>query len=330
MERASAAPWQRTPNSDTIEANCLPVPARGQIRTLSSQIRPPGSQIHQKPAMSFTTLIDPNDLAAQLANPGWAIVDCRFALADPDRGEQAYLAGHIAGAVYAHLDRDLAGPVVPGRTGRHPLPEIAAFAQTLGNWGIGPGVQVVAYDDAGGAMAARLWWLLRWLGHDAAAVLDGGWPAWVATGQPVRSGRETRPARTFTPRQRASMLADAAEVLRLRGDPAARLLDARSADRYRGENETIDPVAGHIAGAVSAPFAENLGPDGRFRAQDDLRTRYEAILGDVPPEGAVVYCGSGVTAAHDLLAMVHAGMDGGRLYAGSWSEWINDPARPIA
>lgn len=280
--------------------------------------------------MIHTTLVDPGDFAAHLADPDWVAVDCRFTLADPGRGEQAYRAGHIPGAVYAHLDRDLAGPVVPGDTGRHPLPEIAAFAQTLGGWGIGPGVQVVAYDDAGGAIAARLWWMLHWLGHEAAAVLDGGWQAWIAAGQPVRSGRETRTARSFTPHPRASMLADTEEVLRLRVEPAARLLDARSADRYRGENETIDPVAGHIAGAVSAPFAENLGPDGRFRAPDALRTRYESILGEAPPDAAVVYCGSGVTAAHDVLAMAHAGMNGARLYAGSWSEWITEPSRPIA
>jgi thiosulfate/3-mercaptopyruvate sulfurtransferase len=279
--------------------------------------------------VTYRTLVDPGDVAAHLTDPDWAVVDCRFALADPEHGEAAYLAGHIPGAVYAHLDRDLAGAVVPGHTGRHPLPEPAALAATLGRWGIDARTQVVAYDDAGGAMAARLWWMLRWLGHDAVAVMDGGWPAWLARDRPVRAGRETRPARSFNPRPRPEMLADAAEVLRLRSDPSARVLDARSADRYRGENETIDPVAGHIAGAVSAPFAENLASDGAFRSPDALKTHYSAILGTVSPDRAVVYCGSGVTAAHNLLALAHAGLDGARLYAGSWSEWITDPARPI-
>jgi len=278
----------------------------------------------------YTTLVDPGDLAVHLADPDWVAVDCRFTLTEPARGEAAYRAGHLPGAVYAHLDHDLSGPVVPGLTGRHPLPEVAAITETLGGWGIAEGVQVVAYDDAGGAIAARLWWLLRWLGHDAAAVLDGGWPAWGAAGLPVQAGRETRPGRTFVPRRRPEMVVDAQAVERLRADPAWRLLDARAADRYRGENETLDPAAGHIPGALSAPFAANLGPEGRFHRPDTLRAHYAAILGEVPPEQAVAYCGSGVTAALDLLALAHAGLDGARLYAGSWSEWITDPARPIA
>jgi len=277
-----------------------------------------------------STLIDPEVLATRLADPGWAVVDCRFTLTDPARGERDYLAAHIPGAVYAHLDRDLAGPVVPGRTGRHPLPDVAAFAGTLGRWGIGPGVQVVAYDDAGGAIAARLWWLLRWLGHGAAAVLDGGWQAWAAAGRPARSGREARPARVFAPAPRPDLVAGAAAVERLRARPDGRLLDARAADRFRGENETIDPVPGHIPGARSVPFAANLGPDGRFKSPADLRARFEGALAGAPPDQAVVYCGSGVTAAHDLLAMAHAGLGMAKLYAGSWSEWITDPARPVA
>jgi len=280
--------------------------------------------------MVYRTLVSAAEVAAHLDDPAWAMVDCRFALADPGRGERDYLAGHIPGAVYAHLDRDLAGPVVAGRTGRHPLPAVGMIAGTLGGWGIGEGVQVVAYDDAGGAFAARLWWLLRWLGHGAAAVLDEGWPGWSAEGRRVRAGAESRPPRAFVPRPQPGMVADAGAVMRLRTDPGWCLLDARSADRYRGENETIDPVAGHIAGAVSAPFAENLDADGRFRPADELRSRFAGLLAAVPPERTVVYCGSGVTAAHNLLAMAHAGLDGAKLYAGSWSEWITDPARPVA
>ncbi|MCS6844554.1 MAG: sulfurtransferase [Caldilineales bacterium] len=277
-----------------------------------------------------TTLVSPEQLAAHLDDPAWAVVDCRFSLQDTERGRQAYLAGHIPGAVYAHLDEDLSGPVVPGRTGRHPLPDPAHFVARLERWGVGDATQVVAYDDAGGAFAARLWWMLRWIGHEAAAVLDGGWQAWLAAGLPTRSGAEARPPARLTPRLRPELAVTAAEVDARRGNPAWRVLDARGADRFRGENETIDPVAGHIPGARSAPYADNLTPDGRFRDVESLRLRYQALLGDVAADRAICYCGSGVTAAHNLLAMLHAGLGEGRLYPGSWSEWIADPARPVA
>jgi len=280
--------------------------------------------------MAFTTLIDPETLQAHLDDPDWVVVDCRFSLSDPAYGRRAYQDAHIPGAVYAHLDEDLSGPIVPGRTGRHPLPDPDRLAQKLGAWGIDNRTQVVAYDDAGGAFAARLWWLLGWLGHDAVAVLDGGWSRWVREGRPVRSGIETRSPRTFVPRIRPERVVSADEVLQHLHDPAWRLLDARAPARYRGEQEPIDPVAGHIPGAVNAPFAENLTPDGTFRPSEQLRQRFEALLGDVPSERVVCYCGSGVTAAHNLLAMAHAGLPGARLYAGSWSEWITDPRRPVA
>lgn len=280
--------------------------------------------------MPSTTLISPAELKPHLNEPDWAIIDCRFSLKEPGRGRRDYVAAHIPGAVYAHLDEDLSGPVVPGQTGRHPLPEIEVLAQTLSRWGIDGAVQVVAYDDMGGAIAARLWWLLRWLGHPAGAVLDGGWPHWQEAGYPVSSERETRPARLFRPQPRPELVAQTADVASMGSDPSARLLDARSADRYRGENETIDPVAGHIPGAISAPYAENLDAAGRFLSSEKLRERYGALLGEGGAEQAVAYCGSGVTAAHTLLAMVHAGLGEGRLYAGSWSEWITDPARPVA
>jgi thiosulfate/3-mercaptopyruvate sulfurtransferase len=280
--------------------------------------------------MVYTTLISTAELSQHLADLNWAIIDCRFALADIEQGRRNYHAAHIAGAVYAHLDHDLSGPVIAGRTGRHPLPAVESFAQTLSNWGIDNQVQVVAYDDAGGAMAARLWWMLRWLGHEAVAVLDGGWPAWRSAGGAERSDIETRPARTFRPNPQPHLLAEVDEVERIRTDPAFHLIDSRGADRYRGENETIDPVAGHIPGAVSAPFAHNLGEEAHFQSQAALKTRFQDLLGDTPPENAVFYCGSGVTAAHNLLAMAQAGLGDGRLYAGSWSEWIANPERPVA
>ena len=279
--------------------------------------------------MVYTTLISSAELNQHLGQPDWAVVDCRFSLADPARGRLAYEQAHIPGAIYAHLDEDLSGPIIPGQTGRHPLPAVDFVAQTLSRWGIDANVQVVAYDDSSGSIAARLWWLLRWLGHEAVAVLDGGWPRWQSEGYPVRSGVESRAGRIFTPQPQPHLLASAAEVLAVRNDPAYRLLDARSADRFRGENETLDPVAGHIPGAVSAPFADNLAPDGRFRSPEELQTRFQSLLGDVPPEQTIVYCGSGVTAAHNLLALVHAGRRDARLYAGSWSEWITNPNNPV-
>jgi thiosulfate/3-mercaptopyruvate sulfurtransferase len=279
--------------------------------------------------MIYTTLISAAELNQHLGQPDWAVVDCRFTLTDPARGRRDYESAHIPGAVYAHLDEDLAGPVIPGQTGRHPLPDVALFAQTLSGWGIDANTQVVAYDDSGGSMAARLWWLLRWLGHEAVAVLDGGWPAWQSEGYAVRRGVETRSERVFTPKPQPHLVAGAAEVLAVAHNPAYRLLDARAADRFRGENETIDPVAGRIPGAISAPFADNLRPDGRFRSPEALRTRFQDLLGDVPAEQAIVYCGSGVTAAHNLLALAHAGLGKGRLYAGSWSEWITQPEHPV-
>lgn len=276
------------------------------------------------------TLISVSELCARCTDPGWIVVDCRFVLRDPDAGRLAYLEGHVPGAVYAHMDHDLSGPIVPGKTGRHPLPDPVALASRLSGWGVSNESRVVAYDDSGGSMAARLWWLLRWLGHDAAAVLDGGWQAWRAAGHPARSGDEPRKPVPFRPRIRPELVVTAALVDETRLDPGWRVLDARAADRYRGENETIDPVAGHIPGAVSAPFGDNLDASGRFRSPEALRERYGEILRGVPAERVVSYCGSGVTAAHDLLAMAHAGLGDARLYPGSWSEWITDPRHAVA
>jgi thiosulfate/3-mercaptopyruvate sulfurtransferase len=278
----------------------------------------------------YTVLISADDLHANLGNPGWVIVDCRFVLADPSAGERDYREGHIPGAVYAQMDRDLSGPIVPGKTGRHPLPSISAIGEKLGAWGIDASTQVVVYDASGGAMAGRLWWLLRWLGHDRVAVLDGGWTAWIAAGHPVSTVAERPSPKRFLPRPHPEMAVDAEAVEAARSDPRWRVIDARAADRFRGKNETIDPVAGHIPGAVSAPYADNLGPDGRFRTPGELRARYAAVIGDTPAERVVCYCGSGITSVHNVLAIAHAGLGLARLYPGSWSEWITDPERPIA
>jgi thiosulfate/3-mercaptopyruvate sulfurtransferase len=278
----------------------------------------------------FTTLIAPGELRPHIDDPDWAVVDCRFTLGQPERGRWAYAAAHIPGAVYAHLEEDLSGTIVPGRTGRHPLPPIGPFAAWLSAWGIDERVQVVTYDDVGGAIAARLWWMLRWVGHDAVAVLDGGWPAWEAAEFPVAAAPASRSPRRFSPRPRHDLAVDVHVVERARRDPGWRLADARAAPRFRGEDETIDPVAGHIPGALPVPFADNLDPSGRFRPRDELRVRLTNALGHTPAERTVFYCGSGVTAAHDVLAMVHAGLGEPRLYPGSWSEWITDPRRPVA
>lgn len=280
--------------------------------------------------MTNTTLISVADLVAHLSDPEWLIVDARFSLADPALGRRKYLEGHIPGAIYAHLDHDLSSQVIPGVTGRHPLPAVEKTAQVFSRWGIPEKGQVVVYDDLGGALAAvRVWWMLRWLGYENVAVLDGDWKYWLKNNLPVQSGEVTRPARPFLPSPHSWMQMGADQVNQIRLDPTWRLLDARGADRFRGENETIDPVAGHIPGAVSAPYMENLNPDGTFRPVKELHARYQKLIGDKPPERVVVYCGSGVTSIHNILAMLHAGLGEARLYPGSWSEWIVDPDRPV-
>jgi thiosulfate/3-mercaptopyruvate sulfurtransferase len=277
----------------------------------------------------YQTLIPPPAVFILLHSPSPPILlDTRFSLADTERGRRAFAQAHLPGAQYAHLDEDLSAPVIPGATGRHPLPDIPAIAEKLGKWGITDGVQVVAYDDAGGGIAARAWWLLRWLGHDAAAVLDGGWAAWLAAGLPTSTDTPPPAPARFTPRPRPQMLVDAAHILA--NPPGERLIDSRSPDRYRGENETLDPVAGHIPGAVNAFYGDTATPAGISHPPAELRARFQALLGGVPPAKAIFYCGSGVTAARNILAMEHAGLHGSRLYAGSWSEWITDPRRGIA
>jgi thiosulfate/3-mercaptopyruvate sulfurtransferase len=280
--------------------------------------------------MPFTTLLSTHELGNHLAEPNWVVVDCRYDITDPQQGERDYLQTHIPGAVYVHLNKDLSSPPIPGETGRHPLPSLEAAAETFSRLGIDEGVQVVAYDNAGGALAAsRLWWMLRWLGHMQVAVLNGGWGLWRKEGRLVRSGAESNPRRTFIPKPRPVLQVSAAQVAELTHNPAFRLFDSRSAERYRGENETTDPIGGHIPGAISAPYVDNLQSDGRFRSKANLRKRFKKLTGDTPADNCVFYCGSGVTAAHNILAMTYAGLGEARLYVGSWSDWITDPSRPV-
>ena len=277
--------------------------------------------------MTHTTLIDTDTLASLLVDPQTVVVDCRFDLANTAAGQAAYAQAHIPGAVYAHLDRDLSGPKT-GANGRHPLPAPEALVRTLGQLGIGPGTQVVAYDQDSGMYASRLWWLLRWMGHERVAVLDGGYARWLAEQRPAAGGMETRQPRTFVGQPHAEHLVSTTEVPSVAASSQARLLDARAPERYRGEVEPLDPVAGHIPGAVNHFYQRNL-VSGRFRSAAELRDEFRASMGEVAGDQVVCYCGSGVTACHNLLALEHAGLTGARLYPGSWSEWVADPARPI-
>ena len=276
--------------------------------------------------MSLTTLVSTEQLAAHAAE--WAIVDCRFDLANENWGREQYAVGHVPGAVYASLNDDLSAPRT-GTNGRHPLPSQDAIVATVQRLGIDNGTQVVVYDQDSGLYAGRLWWLLRYAGHETVALLDGGFAKWTAEGRPVRAGVETRPRSTFRPAFDAGMHVTVDEVARRAADGRTLLVDARGADRFAGRNETIDPVAGHVPGARNMPFAGNLGADGKFLSPERLRQRWNALLGSQPPTSVIAMCGSGVTACQNLLALEHAGLGGGRLYAGSWSEWIRDPRRPV-
>jgi thiosulfate/3-mercaptopyruvate sulfurtransferase len=280
----------------------------------------------------YTTLIEPAQLAAHTSDTDWAVFDCRFELARPEWGVSAYAQGHIPNAIYAHLDRDLSSPVT-STSGRHPLPLLEAFSATLGRWGIDENVQVVAYDQGNGAYASRLWWLLRWVGHSRVAVLNGGFAAWQHAGLPVSKQPGVRQPRRFTPNRLQGGVVSTVELEKLlaAGQLATGqrpLIDARSADRFAGQNETIDPVAGHVPGASNHPFVHNLDAQGRFLPPHVLRSKWLEALRGQPPAAAIAMCGSGVTACHNLLALEVAGLPGAQLYAGSWSEWIRDAARP--
>ena len=276
------------------------------------------------------TLIDVQTLQSRLGSTGWVIVDCRFNLFDTEAGRTAYNQGHIPGARYAHLDEDLSSPVTAS-SGRHPLPDVHTLTQTLGGWGVADDSQVVAYDDSGGATAARLWWLLRWLGFNQCAVLDGGIQAWQAPGYEVTSEVPQVQTTTFTAKPNHDLWMSTAAIVANLNSAADLVIDARANIRYRGEKEPIDPVAGHIPGAINLPLDENLR-DGLFLPTAELRQRFQTALQqhNYTPEQVIHMCGSGVTACHNMLAMEVAGLTGSRIYVGSWSEWVRDASRPIA
>ena len=275
----------------------------------------------------WTTLVQPETLAGALNRPDLVVVDCRFTLLDPNAGEHAYLTSHLPGAAYAHLERDLSD-MSPNGDGRHPWPPADMFTARLSRWGIEPHHQVVAYDDGDGAIAARLWFLLRMLGHEKVAVLDGGWARWTALGLPVSSAPRAPSSSHYRAVFDLSRLFDA-NALQAHLDNGGMLVDARGAARFRGDEEPLDRIAGHVPGAINRPYASNL-TDGRFKAPMQLADEYRALLGEHAPDQVVVMCGSGVTACHNLLAMERAGLKGAILYTGSWSGWIADPSRPVA
>lgn len=276
-----------------------------------------------------TTLVSAEQLAQHLDDPNWVIFDCRFTLTDPEAGLRAYRQGHIPGTRYAHLDNDLSSPVTP-TSGRHPLPDPQLLAEKLGQWGVDAAKQIVVYDDSFGSMAVRMWWLLRWLGHDTVALLDGGLPGWMRQKLPVNADLPQIIPTRFTPHLQNSLWVDAAEIEQARQNKNRLVLDARPEDRFSGEREPLDKIAGHIPGSINWTFEENIDFDGTYLPAEELRDAYLNLLHGVAPEQTIHTCGSGVTACHNILAMEIAGLPGSKLYPGSWSEWIADPARPVA
>ncbi|MFJ5299889.1 sulfurtransferase [Pseudomonas sp. NPDC088368] len=281
--------------------------------------------------MSIAQLISPQQLAERQKQPGLVILDCRSSLEDLDYGQRSYAEGHIEGSSYADLLNDLSGPITKGVTGRHPLPDPNTLIDRLRFWGVNNDSDIVLYDDGPGAYAARAWWLLAWLGkRDGVFILDGGLKAWHAAGLPLSLDPPQHVEGRFEGKPDDALVLSAADVQKKLDKPEVTLIDARAPARFRGEVEPIDPIAGHIPGAQCAAFTDNLGPDGRFLPADQLKQRFAETLNGRPPEKLVAYCGSGVTACHNLFALCLAGYPLGRLYAGSWSEWINDPQRGIA
>ena len=279
--------------------------------------------------MKFTNLVSIKELSQNLDDPNWIVFDCRFTLTDPEAGRRAYQHSHIPGARYAHLDNDLSSPITP-TSGRHPLPDAQLLATKLGLWGVDSTKQLVVYDDSFGSMAVRMWWLLRWLGHDAVALLDGGLPMWMRQKLAVNNDQpEIFPAQ-FIPRLQDSLYVDANEVDQARQDTNRVIIDARPEGRFTGEREPLDKVAGHIPGSINWTFEENIDFDSTYLPADELRAAYLELLHGVPAEQVIHVCGSGVTACHNILAMEMAGLPGSKLYPGSWSEWITDTSRPVA
>jgi thiosulfate/3-mercaptopyruvate sulfurtransferase len=278
--------------------------------------------------MPYTTLVSTQQLFDHLADPSWVVFDCRHDLKRPEIGPREYAKSHVPGARFLHMDEDLSAPLT-GKNGRHPLPDPDEFARKLGAAGVDRSKQVVAYDAHGGSYAARLWWMLRWLGHDAAAVLDGGWGKWLREERPETDAVPAPAPTPFAPARRP-LAVDTAFVLAHLHDPSLLVVDARTAERYRGATEPLDPVAGHIPGSINLPYQDNLAAGGMFKSAEALCALWQPLLQGVAPANVVHSCGSGVSACHNLLAMEIAGLSGSRLYAGSWSEWCADPGRPIA
>lgn len=276
----------------------------------------------------YTTIVDRDAVQQHLKDPAWRIFDCRFNLGSPQAGREAWRKAHLPGAVYADLDRNLSSDIT-SESGRHPLPAPDDFVRTLQQWGLKTSDQVVVYDDVGGAIAARLWWMLTYIGHPATALMNGGYKSWVQENRPLDDVQTECEISDYNARLPAFRNVITTEVL-IAGLNSLALFDARAGERFRGEVEPLDPVAGHIPGALNHPFQQNLDSDGQFLPAAELKARFLAELGDSPVENVVHTCGSGVTACHNLLAMEHAGLTGSSLYAGSWSEWIRDPARPVA
>ncbi len=279
--------------------------------------------------MTYANLISVDQLAEHIGVPGWVVFDCRFSLADTEAGGKVYRQGHIPGARYVHLDRDLSSGITD-LTGRHPLPDFNSLCKKLGDWGVSNASQVVVYDDAGGAFAGRLWWLLHCLGHDSVAVLDGGIQQWRKGAYPITTALPSIQPALFRPYLNDSNWLIAEQVQNGLAQKSIKLIDARTPERFSGGQEPIDPVAGHVPGALNRPFQYNLQADGRFKAAQELRDEWSALIGVTPAEQVVHMCGSGVTACHNLLAMDIAGFAGSKLYAGSWSEWIRNKNRPVA
>lgn len=278
----------------------------------------------------YTTAISADELGERSRHPDLVILDARFTLDDEGWGARVFAEAHLPGAQFADLATDLSGPVIPGVTGRRPLPDPADFARTLATWGVGPDTQVVAYDADNGLMAAsRVWFMLRWVGHDKVAVLDGGIQAWIAAGLPLTDAVTTPSPAAFVPAVRPHLLADVTEVDAVRRDGSWHVFDSRSEEGYHGGGKYHDPVRGHIAGAGLADRARTIAPGGGFRSADDLHAHFTALLDGSPADHVIFYCGSGVTAAQNILAMEIAGLPGSRMYVGSWSEWITDPTREI-
>lgn len=277
--------------------------------------------------MAYHLLVATEIVAQHLEDPNWRLFDCRHNLADPNLGERQYAEAHLPGARFAHLDHDLSG-ARSGHNGRHPLPDAQVFASWLSAQGLRPGCQVVAYDVGNGSMASRLWSMLRWIGHDAVAVLDGGLAKWQRERRPLSAEVTEVPRTIYAPRPREALQADAEFVAARLNRADMLLLDARAPQRFRGESEPIDPVAGRIPGALNRFCNENLIVDGCFKSGEQLRREYVALLGERTPREVVHYCGSGVAACQNQLAMELAGLTGSRVYTGSWSEWIADPERP--